>query len=158
MALLRAVFGRAAALIPVGLLGCIVVASIWRTALFPVDSKSATPSPRRPPLEIRPDPLSLGVVGGGHRSEATFAIQNCGSELVSIERIETSCPCLSVSPEAVDIGPGEKVGMTIQFSTADEPDFAGVLSIEITGFAPEGVAFHTFASATVRKAGSQKSP
>ena len=76
---------------------------------------------------------------------------NHGSKPVSIERIETSCPCLTITPGSFRIGPGEKKGAAVEFDPSAEPDFRGGLSIDVTGYAAGGVAFHTLVRLEVKR-------
>jgi len=94
--------------------------------------------------------VSLGVVSRGQRANAAFSLANRGSLTLTIERIETSCACLSTTPGPIAIEPGGKKLLDIQFDPFVEPDFHGSLSIDVTGYARSGVAFHTLANLEVR--------
>ncbi len=64
---------------------------------------------------------------------------------MTIERIETSCPCLTATPAPIRVGPHERIALAINFDSSSDHDFAGRLSIAITAYARAEVAFRTFA-------------
>jgi len=102
------------------------------------------------PLEISPDPVSLGVVNSGQKATAAFTLVNHLSHALTIERIETSCPCLRIKPGSIRIEPDERKVLAVEFDPSTEPDFHGGLSIDVTGYAAERVVFHTLAKLEVR--------
>jgi len=121
-------------------------------------SDSGDPSSANPPrsadrayrLTISPDPISLGTLGNGQSAKAAAFVRNPGAGAVTIERIDTSCPCLRALLEPTTIGPGETGRITLSFDPKDEPDFQGELSIEVVGYEiKKEVAFRTFLRATV---------
>ncbi len=94
-------------------------------------------------LEISPDPVSLGVVSSGQKARASLTLLNRGPQPVTVERIDTGCPCLRTKPEWIRIAPGEAKVLAVEFDPSAEPDFRGGLSIVVTGWAAGQVAFHT---------------
>jgi Protein of unknown function (DUF1573) len=88
----------------------------------PFDPSSSIARPF--PLEISPDPVSLGVVRSGQKASATLTLVNRGLQVLAIERIETSCSCLMITPESIRIGPGESKVLMLEFDPSAEPDFA----------------------------------
>jgi hypothetical protein len=94
--------------------------------------------------------VSLGVVGIGQEARADLTLANPGSQALTIERVETSCSCLTIAPRSIRIAPGESKTLSLEFDPSEEPDFRGGLSIDVTGFAAGGVAFHTRAKLEVR--------
>jgi Protein of unknown function (DUF1573) len=94
----------------------------------------------RPPLGVKPDPVSLGRFAQGQAARCEFRVVNPGSVPVRIERARTSCTCLSVVPMPVCIGPGEERVLTAAYDPADEPEFAGRLSVEVAGIDEAGRA------------------
>jgi len=103
------------------------------------------------PLEISPDPISLGVVDTGQKARGSLTLVNHGSQPVRVERIESSCPCLAITPHLIRIGPHEKKVLTVEFDGSVEPDFHGGLAIDVTGYAAERVAFHTVAKLEIHQ-------
>lgn len=110
---------------------------------------SASSASADSPLEISPNPISLGAVLTSKKAKASFTLANHWSQIVAVERIETSCPCLTISPESFHIQPGERKSIAVEFDPSTEPDFQGGLSIEITGYAVGSVVFHTLVKVEV---------
>jgi Protein of unknown function (DUF1573) len=102
------------------------------------------------PLEISPDPVLLGVVDRGQKAKAPFTLVNHGSQPVTVDRIETSCPCLTATPGSIRISPGERKVLAVEFDPSAEPDFRGGLSIDVTGYEGERETFHTHVNLNVR--------
>jgi hypothetical protein len=59
-------------------------------------------------LEVSPDPLLLGSIAKGDAAESTFHVYNTLPEAVRIERVDTSCPCVTVNTRSTWIAPGER--------------------------------------------------
>jgi len=62
------------------------------------------------------------------------SLRNPQSEPVYLERIDTSCSCVKVTPASIQIGSGEMKNLLVRFDSSAEPNFRGGLSVEITGF------------------------
>ncbi len=78
-------------------------------------------------------------------------LRNSGLETATLERVETSCPCLEVGPLPLKIDPANTGELTVRFDPAEEPGFRGRLAIDLTGLAPDGqVAFRTRVCVEVR--------
>ena len=105
---------------------------------IPPLSNSASSADRPFPLEISPDPVSLGILLPGQSTGAKVVLRNSGPQTVTVARIETSCPCLKIEPVSFKIGSGELVNLAIGFDPSHAPDFRGALSIKVTGFSITG--------------------
>ena len=90
------------------------------------------------------------MVYRGQKARAVLTLVNHGSQAVAIERIETSCPCMTITPASILIEVGEKKLLTVEFDSSTELDFHGGLSIEVTGYASVGIAFHALANLEIR--------
>ena len=66
---------------------------------------------------------------------STQAPKRCGSSGPS-----RAAPCLTVGPVPVSIGPGEEKVLTVDYDPADDPEFSGRLSVEVTGLDEAGRA------------------
>ena len=55
-----------------------------------------------------------------------------------VARVGTSCPCLNVADQSINIGPGEAADLTVKFDSVHDPDFRGGLSIDVIGRGPAG--------------------
>jgi len=107
----------------------------------PHDSLSWAASPARQcPPEVSPSLVSLGILAPGQPAGARFLLRNPGPHTVSVERVKTSCPCLRVEAAPFIVGPGGSAELVARFDPADDPDFRGGLSIEVTGLSPAGEA------------------
>jgi hypothetical protein len=84
-------------------------------------------------------------------SKAALSLTNCGSRELLIDRLETGCPCLTITPERLRIGPSESEVVAVTFDPSGEPDFHGGLSIDISGYSRGNLAFRTVAQVEVRK-------
>ena len=85
-------------------------------------------------LEISPSQIYFGVLRPGQSARAVMAERNPSSNPLAIDRIETSCPCVKVSPTRVELGPGETKHLTLTFDPSAEPGFRGGLSVDVAGF------------------------
>jgi len=82
---------------------------------------------------ISPDPISLGNLAPGHAGSARFSVLNPATVTVTLERIETSCPCVKTSRGPIPIEPGETRSLTVEFDPSDDPTSRGGLNVEISG-------------------------
>lgn len=111
--------------------------------------RSANPSP---PLEISPDPVWLGMITAGQSARSVATLRNPGRDPVRVDRIETSCPCLRPSPNALEIGAGESASLTFDCDLSDEPDFLGRLAINVEAYDHlDRVVFRTRVNLEVRR-------
>lgn len=91
------------------------------------------------PLEISPDHVVLDATGQGDTTSAVILLRNTRLRHVTINRVETSCPCVRITPIPVRVGPNETVAVKATLKqTADEPILEARLSIGITGYAADG--------------------
>ncbi len=80
---------------------------------------------------------------------------NRGSRPILVQRIETSCPCLTIEPRSLTVGSGEKQVLGLAFDPSGDLDFRGGLAIEVTGFAGGAVAFQTLVKLEVEPGPSE---
>ena len=86
-----------------------------------------------------PEPtLSLGVLAPGRSASATLALRNDSTEAVTVEAVESSCPCVRVSPLPARIDAGADRTLTVVFDPVAEPDFRGGLAVGLTGRTRDG--------------------
>jgi hypothetical protein len=105
-------------------------------------------------LEVKPDPVSLGVLEPGRLTDATIRLCSRSGRSVVVERIETTCSCLTADPPPFEVKPGGTVLWSIKFDLSDDPDFLGSLAVGIVGFDATGaVAFKTQVTAAVGAGG-----
>ena len=95
--------------------------------------------------------MSLGVLRPGCSAETEISVRNPSPHRVVIKHIETSCPCLSVKQESINIDAKESATFTVKFDSGHDPDFRGRLSIEIIGRdGGENIIFRSRANLEVR--------
>ncbi len=137
------------------LAGFAVVAPSLRRTPPPVNSAADTT--HRFPLEISPDSLSFGELEQGQLGMATIDVYNPTGREWNVERIGTSCPCVTIAPQSTQIGPGDKKTLGVQLNPSDDPDFVGSLSVDVIGYAASGgIAFRTRVDVEIRaKAGDR---
>ncbi|MFI5460894.1 MAG: DUF1573 domain-containing protein [Isosphaerales bacterium] len=111
---------------------------------YPPPLNPAGSDARQFPLEISPNPVSLGVLTAGRSVRSTVTLRNRGRQPVTVNRIEASCPCLRIHPNAFEIGAGEADALTFEFDHSAERDFQGDLAINVVGYDGVGnAAFRT---------------
>ncbi len=103
---------------------------------------SARPGSQHFPLEISPDPISLGTLRPGESSFASLRLRNAGDTLLTVSRIATSCPCVSIEPLPTSVAPRQVVKLTVHVDRESDPEFESPLEVEVTGYlTDETVAF-----------------
>jgi len=94
-------------------------------------------------LKFAPDPLDLGVVDSNRRVRGTASLVNPGSLAIKVERIESSCPCVRVSPDTLWVGPGASAELAIEFDPSTDPESRGRLAVVVEGKSESSVpVFH----------------
>jgi len=84
------------------------------------------------------------VVHEGEAIERPLSIRNTRDDALTLERVETSCPCIGVSPIPIEIGPRQTKVLSVSFNPSSDPDFEGELSVQLTGYLSSGgIAFRT---------------
>jgi hypothetical protein len=124
--------------------------------IFTRDNRQLGTIPRHsnPPVLLDPDPIELGDLEPGRSAEAKLSLRNRGSETVVLERIETSCPCVSVSPASLRLHPGGAAELRVHFDPTDEPEFRGGLSVTLVGWGrPGAILFRTHVNVAVMSGG-----
>ena len=117
----------------------------WRSTGRGVDSGFATGSSIQVPASV-----AIGVVEPGCVGRAEIVIANPGGSAVAVERIESSCECLSVDPPSLRLGPGESRVLRVVFDSSREPDFVGELGIDVTARVASGtISFRTMVDVEV---------
>jgi len=100
--------------------------------------EDATPAPPSGPqkIEIRENPIRLGVRYDDERPSADVKIRNAGGKTLHVERVDANCGCIVLGDAPKEIAPGKEVdlrfeirlaGMTGQLSRqivvrTDDPD------------------------------------
>jgi len=119
------------------------------SVVSPTSSQSSRLTPEestsRPfPLAIDPDPIVLGVVHAGEPGETSFSVRNTCAEPLTFDRIETSCPCITIAEIPLRLGPNEIRKLRVAFDPTHEPDFKGRLSVDVTAYLHgNSIAFRT---------------
>ena len=88
----------------------------------------------RPACQVSPDPIRLGSLDVGQSVEMPIHISNASDRVVAIKRVEISCPCVSIENLPDTIGIGEKIVCKVAFDPSHEPNFRGLLNVQISAY------------------------
>ena len=103
-------------------------------------------------LAASPKIIDLGAIGRGQKVEVEISLSNRSRSEIQYASVETSCPCLSISPAKGAVAPGSSIQVAVLFDLAKEPDFVGGLSMTAKGYSPErNLVFQLTVTAEVRK-------
>jgi hypothetical protein len=102
----------------------------------PTLAKEANPSL----LECSITDLDLGTIPKGAVRKIEFDLHNPGDKVVKITQIETSCSCLRVSLETMEIEPGKTVVGKAKIDFSDDDKFVGSLGLKATGLVESATA------------------
>jgi Protein of unknown function (DUF1573) len=96
------------------------------------------------PLTVKPSTLDMGSIVSGEFGSAILEITNVTSAELTIAKIESSCPCVGVTPIPLRVAPGSACQGKVRFDSTEEPSFRGSLSVELVGKAKDGaILFQT---------------
>jgi len=84
-------------------------------------------------LVASPQQINLGTVEKGGRHQATFLLQNRGTQSVELKETRSSCDCLTVDLPRTVLDPGENLTATIRADFSHDPHFTGSLRVELAG-------------------------
>jgi Protein of unknown function (DUF1573) len=90
-------------------------------------------------LSLSPNPVSLGRLKPGQTARTDVVLKNSGREQRDVSRIETSCPCVQLTPFSARLGPGMSTNLEVKFDPSSESNFRGSLAVRVTGIDAEGV-------------------
>jgi hypothetical protein len=109
------------------------------------------------PLEIRPDPVVLGAIPAHQTAQISIGVENLRTVPVILERVETSCPCITVGDLPASLEPEGATDLRVTFDPTHEPDFVGALAVQVVGYLSDGqVGFRTRVKLEVgRRGGGQ---
>lgn len=124
----------------------VILSVVWTTACSPESSElipashhssyPLVPSSHR--IIVEPDPIAFGALKPGQHAAIKVTVRNPLSESATIQRVETSCPCIHLAPLPICIPPGQDAELTVCYDPDDEPNFRGDLSVNIKGFDRSG--------------------
>jgi Protein of unknown function (DUF1573) len=105
------------------------------------------------PISVTPDPIRLGVFAPRNTISAPLLVRNAQARPVTIERIETSCACISIIPVTLQIESNEEETVHATFEPSSiEAGFEGRLSVEIVAYLVGGkIAFRTWIQFELRQ-------
>jgi hypothetical protein len=125
--------GRVAIWAPILILIAIATSVSANRWLFCIRTPSACSERPFGPVSVSPSPVTLGVLEPGQSSKATLNIKNETDAAIAVSRIETSCPCIRITPCPVQLEPQQAILTTVRFDPTEEPSFRGRLSVEYIG-------------------------
>jgi len=65
-------------------------------------------------------------------------LHNGTAKAVVVARIESSYPCIRLTPGSTRVEPDGDAEVEVQFDPAQEPDYRGALGVDLTGRDPAG--------------------
>jgi Protein of unknown function (DUF1573) len=96
------------------------------------------------PLKVSPEYPSLGTSVCGRQLAGEIRLSNAGPKSVLVNRVETSCPCLTAKSVPLEIDPGKSAVLALQFDPREDPGFRGRLAISVNGYTVQDeIAFDT---------------
>jgi hypothetical protein len=121
----------------------------WLVLLAGLCAPACTPSRGSPPprldesgrVSLSPaTPLSLGILSPGQPARGVLTLKNETADVVIVDHVTTSCPCISAAPLPLRLEPGATAKIVVSFDPTNEPDFRGGLGVEVKGFDQAGAA------------------
>jgi hypothetical protein len=91
----------------------------------------------KPSITVEPAALDFGDVTSGVR-KCEVRITNRTAAVVSWDRVETSCDCLSFRADRTTLEPGAVATAEIEFDPSKEPGFRGSLMMTLNTFDSTG--------------------
>ncbi|MEX2173425.1 MAG: hypothetical protein WD872_03630 [Pirellulaceae bacterium] len=135
----------------------------WLALFCGCSSGDAAPGTRAEQIVIplsaqsgSPTRIDLGQLDASRKVERLVLIENQSAAPRTIARIQASCECLSFRDALVVIEPNQTARATLVVDLTDDPDFAGLMGIQATGFDPAGQP--VFAAVISIRASALESP
>jgi Protein of unknown function (DUF1573) len=111
----------------------------------------ARPGAANAALTLRPSSVELGVLPPDQPARRAVAVQNDRSEEVVLQRVDSTCNCVTVTGLPLCLAPGQTGVIDVSFDPSVDPEFRGALGVVLTGYAGDGrVAFTTEVRVEVR--------
>jgi hypothetical protein len=86
--------------------------------------------------------IDLGVLPKGKDRDVKFWLVTAEKADLRVQKVATSCDCVSVDLDNYTVQEGHKVGATVKLRFADDPTFSGSLLLEATAYCVDGsIAF-----------------
>jgi hypothetical protein len=92
------------------------------------------------PLVTNPNPLSLGPLDSGQDAKSAVSLRNEISKPVTVERVESTCSCIKVSPLPIRLEARRTQLLLVKFDPSESANFNGAPSVRLTGFTADGYA------------------
>jgi hypothetical protein len=121
-----------------GAISCAPPTGIKPSAAADTSAFEGSATVSAPTLIASLNPASLGVLEPGSTASARLTLRNPNDAPIAVKVIETSCPCVLVTPPVLDVNARNSADVTLTFDPSNEPDFRGGLSIDVVGKASGG--------------------
>ena len=72
-----------------------------------------------PKLLVKTDHHNFGTIAEGEVVKHNFEIQNIGNDELKISQVRASCGCTAAAPEKMNLKPGEKTQVKVEFNSAN---------------------------------------
>ena len=103
------------------------------------------------PLVISPEPVDLGVLKPKQPAKRMLSVRNATEEPHSLQQLDASCPCVRFTGLPIRLGPNEAGAVEVVFDPSHDPDFRGVLAVDVTGRTRDGrIVLRTTVGVAVR--------
>jgi Protein of unknown function (DUF1573) len=123
---------------PFVLHGALVFSLVWICASVSFPFVEALPL-----VTVSPPLVDLGTLRQGETHQFSILLRNTGKDTLVIGGFHSSCPCLSVRPTTLVLGPLEEASVDLCLELR-ETSSLGVLSMELTGWIDDNnAAFST---------------
>jgi hypothetical protein len=133
-------------------LAVVIVPLVAMSACISAVWVSRVPSRDDYPIEVTPNPLSLGTLHRGKYARNSFVIRNRSSEPVDLDHLETSCECVQVILPTHSLAPGQEMLGELEVNLAQKPMFTGSLAVDVVASMPNGeILFRLLVEAEVRQ-------
>jgi len=97
------------------------------------------PSEESSALILEPSEVFLGTIDPGRRITTPVTIRNRGDVRLVIDRIDTSCDCVRMTPSTVTLDAGQSAFLSVEYNPNSEPEFRGALAVSLTGLSADHV-------------------
>jgi hypothetical protein len=115
-----------------------LTAGLFALLLFPIALFGFARDKAYPWLEVSPAMIELGNVPQGGRREFALHVRNPQDQSVTIEQVQSSCPCLEARGLPLVLAPGEEGTLAFVLDLAREREFTGRLRIDFRALTAAG--------------------
>ena len=97
--------------------------------LFTKGSTAVKPAAPKPAFRFDQNPVSIARPAAGFKAAVKVPFENVTTEVVTLQDVITTCPCLQAKVDQAVIDPGGKGVLTITYLPSEAPSFQQPLSV-----------------------------